>query len=142
MSMALMVRRLNFSTQATIILPFPDIPGQVVEIHDVYWNFRTFSSSEIAIRLRHDVDLSLTLSVNDPVGVWCYLDQGVTSEGYGPWRMQYDPPYELLGPQRCDHVASAGTVDGGLTVMYTTRREGNRALWNELRRRTSYERNA
>jgi hypothetical protein len=138
-------RFVTFTTQATILLPLPDIPGQVVQVRRVLWMASSFSvSTAVSIGLDHNVSLAVTLSTTESRGSrWCAIEDPHDDDGgsghprlveFGEW------PYELVGLQRFDHVSSAGTVSGRLQVLYTLRREGNRTRWNDLRARTSFER--
>lgn len=134
--------RVSFSTQATVITRLPDIPGVIVQVHRVLWMVSSFSAvTAITVVLDHNISLAVTLSVNDFASRWCRIDQAAS--GGGPPHGDYPfwpEPYELVGAQRFDHVASAGTVIGTLAIIYSTRRERNRTLWNEIRARTSFER--
>jgi len=136
------VLRVSFSTQATVLVELPDIPGLVVEVRQVNWYLESFSAeTAVALRLYHNIDLSVTLAfARVPGDVWWSVGQAVGTGGPSPVQTVYDPPFDLIGAQRFDHVASAGTVIGHLVIHYTTRRESNRTLWNDLRARTSFER--
>lgn len=135
----------TFTTQATRLLRFPDIPGQVVEVRRVLWMASSFSTdTAVSLVLDHNVSLAVTLSTTENrASRWCAVDDPHDTNGgsghprvveFGEW------PYELIGVQRFDHISSAGTVSGRLQVIYTLRREPNRTRWNALRARTSFER--
>ncbi len=134
--------RLAFSTQATVLVQLPDIPGVVVLVNRVLWMIESVSAvAAIGVRLYHDTDVSKTLAFADiPGALWFSSSQGGLSGDPPPVDIGYEPPLELIGVQRCDHVASTGNVIGHLVIHYTTRRERNRTVWNELRARTSFER--
>jgi len=134
--------RVSFSTQATVIVPLPDIPGRVVQVHRVLWMVSSFSAATaISIILDHNVSTAVTMSVNDFGSRWVRIDQAASGGGPPHGEYVFSPePYELIGPQRFDHVASAGTVIGTLAIFYSMRGERNRTLWNALRARTSFER--
>lgn len=129
-----------FSSQATVLFDLPDIPGRVVQVGTVIWMVNSFTApTGIALVLHHNISLNVTLSVNDFASAWCRIDQAASNGGPPPGVVFFDPPYELIGRQRFDHVASAGAVIGTLSVIYTLRNEPNTTIWNELRRRTSFE---
>ena len=134
--------RLSFSTQDVVLVQLPDIPGIVVEVHQVLWNVESFTDvTGIGIRLYHDIDVSKTLAFSEiPGALWCAISQGLSGGADVQALVRFDPPYDLVGAQRLDHISSVGTVVGHLTIHYTTRREPNRTVWNELRSRTSFER--
>lgn len=136
------ILRLAFSTQAVVLVELPDIPGIVVLVSRVLFMVESFSAATaIGVRLYHDTDVSKTLAFTDiPGALWFSGSQAASGGGPPHVDVEYHPPYELVGAQRCDHISSAGSVVGHLVVHYTTRREGNRTLWNELRSRTSFER--
>jgi len=132
--------RLSFSIQSTVLIELPDIPGEVVQVNDVLWMVSSFTmDTAITVILHHNTALSVSLSVNDFGSAWCRMDQ---ASGGGPPQVGYHfaDPYELVGRQRCDFVASAGSVIGTLAILYSVRAEPNRTLWNGLRRTTSFER--
>jgi len=139
---AVKVTRLSFSTQGVVLVHLPDIQGVVVLVRRVIFMVRSFSAvTGIGIRLYHDIDVSKTLAFGEiPGSLW--FAGGQAASGGGPPHMDvaYEPPIEMVGAQRCDFISSAGTVVGDLVIHYTTRSERNRTLWNELRSRTSYER--
>jgi len=132
----------SFSSQTTQLVRLPDIPGQVVQVHLVHWAISSFSAvTGIALTLDHNVNLNITLSTNsDSKSQWWAGDQAHSGGGSAPITIPYRPPYELVGAQRFDHISSAGTVVGKLIILYTMRLERNRTVWNELRARTSFER--
>lgn len=131
---------LIFSTQATVLVPLPDLPNQVVQVSSVIWQLGTFTAATgVVVVMHHNVSLAVTLSVNDFGSAWCRLEHAASNGGPAPAVVEYNPPYELVGPQRCDHVSSAGTVIGSLLIIYTMRAEPSDVLWNALRRRTSFE---
>lgn len=134
---------LSFSTQETRIIEFPDIPGEVVQIWRVSFQVQSFTAATaIALRLVHNVNLAVTLAVNAEQlpNVWATVDQAASGGGPPQAITEFWPePYELLGRQRLDMVSSAGTVQGILSIMYTTRSEPNRTLWNRIRRSTSFD---
>lgn len=134
--------RLSFSTQSVVLVELPDIPGLVVLVSQVLWSVESFSQvTGIGIRLYHDIDVSKTLAFSEiPGALWCNISQGLSGAADVQAVVAFQPPYELIGAQRLDHISSAGTVVGQLTIHYTTRREPNRTVWNELRSRTSFER--
>lgn len=134
--------RASFSTQDVILVDLPDIPGKVVEVHRVLWMTESFSSTTaIGIRLYHDVDVSKTLAFAAiPPNLWMNISQGLSGGSDSQGEVVFTPPYDLIGVQRFDHISSAGTVIGHLTIHYTMRSERNRTVWNELRARTSFER--
>ena len=133
--------RASFSTQNVILVELPDIPGIVVLVSRVLWHVESFSAvTGVGIRLYHDVDVSKTLAFNEiPPNLWMSISVGLSGAAQSA-EVVYTPPYELVGVQRFDHVSSAGTVVGHLSIHYTTRTERNRTVWNELRARTSFER--
>lgn len=133
----------TFSTQATILVQLPDVPGEVVMVHRVLWMVSSFSDvTAIALTLDHNVNIAVTLSTDaSSKSQWWAGDQGASGGTPPHVDVAYSPsPYELVGLQRFDHIASVGTVSGRLIILYTTRREPNRTKWNELRSRTSFER--
>ncbi len=134
--------RASFSTQATILVDLPDVPGEVVQVSRVLWMVESFSAvTGTGIRLYHDVDISKTLAfASIPPNLWMNISQGLSGGSDSQAEVVFTPPYELVGKQRFDHISSAGTVVGHLTIHYTTRPERNTTTWNELRSRTSFER--
>jgi len=119
----------------------PDIPGQVVEIRRVVFGLTSFSAATaVTVVFHHNVDLSITLSVGDFTDAWGRITAGASGGTPSFEPMVFDPPYELVGAQRMDYQLSAGIGEGLVMVTYTVRRERNRTLWNELRSRTSFER--
>ncbi len=132
------------TSQTTVLLRFPDIPGQVVEIHAVIGQVQSFSASAaISMALYHNSDLGVTLGMNTEIkGQWAHLELPVDIDAavVTPVPIWFPVPYDLVGVQRWDVVPSAGTITAFISVIYTVRSEGNRTLWNELRRRTSFER--
>ncbi len=132
----------SFTSQSTTLVELPDIPGQVVQVRAVHWFTSSFSqtASFVAI-LDHNISLAVTLSTTeDRESMWFpgigFVDVDGPSEQPS---LRYDPPYELIGKQRFDHLATAGAMSGMLVILYTLRRESNRTVWNELRSRTSFE---
>ncbi len=134
--------RLSFTTQSTVLVELPDIPGVVVEVSRVLWMVESFSTATaVGVRLYHDIDMSRTLAfASIPPNLWASFSQGINVEGPAPIVIAFTPPYQLIGVQRLDFISSAGSVIGLLTIHYTVRKESNRTLWNELRARTSFER--
>ncbi len=131
-----------FTTQVTFLARLPDIPGWVVQVHLVHWAVASFgAATSIAVTLDHNINLAITLSTNsDSKSQWFGGDQGANLEGPPAIVMPYRPPYELIGTQRFDVISAVGQVSGKLIILYTLRRETNRTLWNEIRSRTSFER--
>ena len=134
--------RLSFSTQGVVLVDLPDIPGVVVEVRRVLWMVESFTDvTGIGVRLYHDIDVSKTLAFGEtPDNLWMIIAQGLSGGADSQAEVVYDPPYDLVGKQRCDFISSVGNVVGYLQIHYTTRREPNRTVWNELRQRTSFER--
>lgn len=130
--------------QTTVLLRIPDIPGSVAQIHAVIGQIQSFSaSSAVTFALYHNTDLGVTLGVNSNLASqWCHLELPVDVDAavVSPVVFPFSVPYELVGVQRWDAVPSAGTVTALISVVYTLRNEPNRTLWNEIRRRTSFER--
>ena len=133
---------LIFSTQSVVLVDLPDIPGLVVEVRRVRWMVESFSDvTSMGVRLYHDIDISKTLAFGEvPDNLWCNIAQGLSGGADSQAEVVFEPAYDLIGPQRCDFIAAVGTVAGYLTIHYTTRKEANRTVWNELRSRTSFER--
>lgn len=133
----------SWTAQETVLVPLPDLPGQVVEIHSVIGQIQSSSVlSVISYGLYHNVDLSITLGMDLEIGQqWAHLElrTGTGRTQSTPAVIHFPVPYDLVGLQRWDMTASAGTVVGTLSVIYTLRQERNRILWNELRARTSFE---
>lgn len=125
----------------TRLMRFPDIPGQVVEVRRVTFGLTSFSSATaVTVVFHHNVNLNITLSVGDFTDAWGRITAGA-SGGTPPFEpLVFDPPYDLVGVQRLDYQLSAGTAEGLVMAVYTVRRERNRTVWNELRSRTSFER--
>lgn len=142
MSTRVKIVRVSFSSQVTELVELPDIPGLVVEVHRVLWMVESFSDvTGTGVRLYHDVDVSKTLAFDSiPPNLWMNVSQGLSGAADSQAEVVYTPPYELIGVQRLDTISSVGTVIGHLTIHYTVRREANRTVWNELRSRTSFER--
>ena len=136
------IEPLSFSTQETVITQLPDLPGQVVEVRRLIFGVQSFTlATAVAVRLDHNVSLAITLGVNvDLATNWAAFDVAMSGGGPPLLDVVFDVPYELIGPQRIDVVSSAGTVIGALQILYTSRSEPNRVLWNALRARTSFER--
>ncbi len=133
--------RMSFSTSQTFeLVELPDIPGIVVLVSLVTFMVESFSSATgLSIRLYHNIDDSVTLAfANVPGTLWMNISMGINSDP-SQASVVYNPPIEMIGKQRLDAVSSAGTVVGHLMIHYTTRREPNRTVWNELRARTSRE---
>ena len=125
----------------TRLMRFPDIPGQVVEIRRVIFGLTSFTSATaVTCVFHHNIDTSITLSVGDFTDAWGRITAGASggTPHFAP--LVFEPPYDLIGTQRMDYQLSAGTGEGLVMVMYTVRREPNRTIWNELRSRTSFER--
>jgi len=133
--------RTSVSTVQTFqLIELPDIPGIVVQVRRVVVRVASISTGTgMAFRLYHNIDDSVTLAFADiPGTLWFDVDiQGTVENTWA--ETVYDPPYELIGKQRYDTLGSAGTASAGLMIMYTTRKERNRTLWNEIRARTSRE---
>ncbi len=127
-------------TQTFELLELPDIPGVVVQVRRVKVRLESASTGTgMGFRLYHNIDDSVTLPFSDVPGtLWFWASMQATNE-HASEEQVYDPPYELIGKQRYDTIGSAGTAIVGLTIIYTTRRERNRTLWNEMRARTSRE---
>lgn len=129
------------TTTQVVLLPFPDVPGQVVEVRRLLWQLSSFSAATaVVVVLHHNIEVAITLSTADFTAAWARIDQGASNGGPAPVEVRFEPPYDLVGKQRMDFGLSSGTAVGILTVHYTTRRESNRTVWNELRSRTSFER--
>jgi len=125
----------------TRIVHLPDIPGQVVQVRRIVFGLESFSSATaVVVVFHHNVELAVTLSVGDTTAAWARVEAGASGGTPVFQPVVFDPPYELVGPQRMDYQLSAGTGEGSVMVTYTLRRERNRTLWNELRSRTSFER--
>ncbi len=142
MTMRLKMTRASFTTQSTLLIPLPDIPGKVVQVRRVQWGVEgNTASTVVGLRLYHNTDLSVTLAFADlpAQDLWCVLSFITLNDSLNPF-MVYEPPYELVGTQRFDFLATGGTHTGVLTIAYTLRNERNRTLWNDLRSRTSHER--
>ena len=141
MSVRVKIVRLDISAQSLELIDLPDIPGQVVEVHRVKFGVRSFTDvTGVGLRLYHDIDVSKTLAFNAaPPNLWCTLNLGLSGAGQSDEQI-FTPVYDLIGSQRLDFVSSVGNVIGDLTIHYTMRRESNRTIWNELRARTSFER--
>lgn len=135
------VRR-SFSLQGTVLVDLPEIPGVVVQVSRVLWMVESFSAvTAVGIRLYHDIDVNKTLAFAEiPPNLWMLISQGLSGGSDSQAEVVFSPSYDLVGKQRFDFVSSAGTVVGHLTIHYTTRAERNRTVWNELRARTSFER--
>jgi len=131
---------LSFSTQETVLIDLPDLPGQVLQVGRVLWMPGSFAGvTAVSIALHHNTSLAGTLALTDFGSMWMRIDQHLNTVGYYvPY--DFEPPLELVGRQRCDVVSSSGTVTGVLAILYTLRTEPNRTLWNDLRARTSFER--
>lgn len=131
------------TTQESQLIYLPDIPGQVVEVHNVIGQVVSFSASSAnLVALYHNTDLGTVLNANDFGAQWCRLELSTNTGAaiVSPVSIYYPVPYELVGPQRMDTLASAGNVDVVVMIIYTMRAEPNRTLWNALRQRTSFER--
>lgn len=113
-----------------------------MQVSRVIWSVESFSSATgTGIRLYHDVDVSKTLAfASIPPNLWMNISQALSGGADSQGEVVFTPPYELVGLQRFDHISSAGTVIGHLSIHYTIRMESNRTRWNELRSRTSFER--
>ncbi len=125
----------------TVLLPLPDIPGQVVEVRRLIVSLTSHSAfTAFSNAFHHNVNLNRTLSLGDFTSQWAHTDLGVgLIEGAPPMHVPFDVPYDLVGVQRWDSQLSSGTAEAKLMVIYTVRREPNRTVWNELRARTSFE---
>lgn len=125
----------------TTLLPFPDIPGKVVEVRRLIFSLDSFSATTaLLVVFNHNVNLAETLSLGDATSAWAWIAAGASGGGPEPMHIPFDPPFELIGPQRMDTQLSAGTAAARIMAIYTIRREPNRTLWNALRAETSFER--
>lgn len=143
--MPVILRRHNVvgAARQVTIVPFPDLPGWVVQVHRVMIGFVGFgAASAIGNVLDHNVSLAITIDMIDSTSMWCRIDSAFgNNPNQAPNLMVYTPvPYELIGPQRWVTVNSVGTIDVFLTVLYEMRREANKTKWNALRAKTSFER--
>lgn len=142
MSSRVKFARTSVSTaQTTELIELPDIPGIVVLISRVLVMLESASTGTgMGFRLYHNISLALTLPfASVPGDLWFWASLQATNEA-AVASVAYDPPYELVGKQRYDTIGSAGSAIVGLTIIYDTRRERNRTAWNEIRARTSFER--
>jgi len=125
----------------TTLVRLPDIPGLVVQVRRLVFDIVSFSSvTALIVVFHHNINLAETLSTGDTTDAWAWMAAGLSGGGPRPLHLPFEPPFELVGTQRMDTQLSAGTGEGDLTVMYTTRREPNRTRWNAIRARTSFER--
>lgn len=141
-SRVLLIAADGMDTQTrTRLMRLPDIPGQVVEVRRVTFGLTSFSSATaVTAVFHHNVSLNITLSVGDFTDAWGRIT-AAASGGSPPFEpLVFDVPYDLVGVQRLDYQLSAGTGAGLVMVTYTVRRERNETVWNELRARTSFER--
>lgn len=130
-------------SQQTTMIQLPDIPAVVVEVRRVIWLLSSFdATSALATILDHNVNEAVTLSTTeDRDSMWFPGHNAYDVDGFGVQaNIEYSPPYDLIGKQRFDYLASGGNLSGMLVILYTLRREPNKTLWNELRGRTSFER--
>lgn len=134
------VRRSVGVVQSFELIELPDIPGIVVEVRRVLVNVESVSTATgMGFRLYHNISNAVTLPFSEvPSSLWFWASLQATNE-MAMADVEYSPPYDLIGKQRYDTIGSAGAAITGLTILYTTRREPNRTVWNELRRRTSFE---
>ncbi len=138
----LLLTATSMDTQTrTTLVRLPDIPGEVVEVRGLVFNLVSFSSATaLKVVFHHNVNLAETLSTADTTDAWAWMASGASGGGPRPLKLAFEPPFELVGVQRMDTLLSAGTGEADLVVLYTTRKEPNRTLWNALRARTSFER--
>jgi len=131
------------STQTTILVQLPDLPGIVVQIWALFFSLASFSANAgVAHAMHHDVNRGVTLSVFDFGSQWAHANTPVDTDGPGTLfvPIYFQPePYELIGTQRWDLLPSGGTVQCDLMIHYTTRIERNRTRWNLMRSKTSFE---
>jgi len=124
--------------QTVQIIALPDLVGWVVQVHSVRAAFESFTAVTATFSLlAHNIGLGFTFQTGEADNAWAQNPM----IGDGPAMAsveRFHEPYELIGPQRWVVINSAGTVVIRLSISYSMRREPNRTLWNEIRRRTSY----
>lgn len=134
----------SITQQTTVLMRLPDLPGWVVEVLSVIVGVQSFSANTaVTSALYHNTDLGVALGINTNLaGQWCHLENPLdTDAAVGAQTVFAFPvPYELIGVQRWDCAVSGGTTTVVMSILYTLRREANRTLWNDIRRRTSFER--
>lgn len=133
--------RLQFTGagQTHSLIPLPDFPGWVVQVHRVKAQLEGWTSTTIAgILLAHNTGPGFTFTTTAPERAWTQL-YIIPDGGPNSAEQVFDPvPYELAGHQRFVLINSAGTTTVRLSVLYSLRRERNKTLWNALRAKTSF----
>lgn len=144
MSSRTLIAHRSASSQGTgQLLRLPDIPGLVVEVRSVIAQVQGVTvSSSVSHGLYHNTDQSVVHGINIVEEQWLHFEQAAVLDATPATfnRIDFDEPYDLAGPQKWEMAMSAGTVVAIMTIIYTTRKEKNRTIWNELRARTSFER--
>jgi len=130
------------TAQSVRVVQLPSLIHQVVQVHKVFFDIQSSSAAASIVQiLSHNVNLGVTLSVNDFPSQWVHAEQGRAVDSLtNHLEIPFWPvPYELVGPQRWICVPSNGTIVPVMTIHFTTRREPSLLQWSLLKRRTSHE---